>query len=106
MTSSQVTEAIEKEIAGDWTRSNAHGVDLRRCLVVPPLCKKVADSFHEGQLIDMWLVLEENPDTKLGYKIVFDDKRGQFGLAIDDVREGSLVFIGYSGTFLATLEGM
>ena len=35
MNSKQVKEKIEKEIAGDWSITNAHGVDLKKCLVEP-----------------------------------------------------------------------
>lgn len=33
MTSKEITELIETEIDGDWSRSNFHGVDLKKCLV-------------------------------------------------------------------------
>jgi len=106
MTAQQVTELIEKEIAGDWNRPNPHGVNLKRCLVVPPVRKSYDDACHDGQAVDLWLVLEEIPEKKSGYKIVFDDSTGQFGLATDDVRTSRAVFIGYYGTFLETLDGM
>lgn len=35
MNSRQIRGKIEKEIAGNWTISNAHGVDLKKCLVEP-----------------------------------------------------------------------
>ena len=106
MTPQQVAELIEGEIAGDWNRENPHGVELRRCLVVPPIRRTYDDSFKEGQVLELWLVLEEVPDTKSGYKIVFDENREEFGLAIGDSRTGRDTFIGYYGGFLETLDGM
>ena len=49
-------------------------------------------------------MLEEYPENKDGYKIVFDEDMKQFGLATP----GKCIdlFIGYYGSFLQTLEGM
>jgi hypothetical protein len=68
------------------------------------------DSFRKEQTLDLWLVLEEKPGTKSGYKIIFDDQKQMFGLAICG-RESEKevfhdIFIGYYGTFLETLDGM
>lgn len=104
METSEVSEIIEREIDGDWSLSNAHGVDLKRCLV-PPVKKTYDDSFKEGETIELWLVLEEVPEDKSGYKIVYDEKSGMFGLATNGAH-GQDVFIGFYGTFLDTLEGM
>ena len=106
MSAQQVTELIEKEIAGDWDRQNPHGVNLKKCLVVPPVRKTYDDACHGAQIVDLWLVLEENPEKKSGYKIVFDDSREQFGLAVDDARTCRAAFIGCYGTFLETLDAM
>src|SRR6266516_5723490 len=35
MSPSDVSKIITDEIAGDWSRSNLHGLDLRKCLVTP-----------------------------------------------------------------------
>ena len=101
MTSEEVLRLIENEIAGNWTRSNAHGVDLRRCLLRPPR-KQVFEDLG-GTKIELWRVLDENPGG--GYSIVFDEEEGSYGLATEDIRRG-WVFIGYYGTFLETLENM
>jgi hypothetical protein len=104
MTSEEITKLIETEIDGDWSRSNLHGVFLKKCLVYP--VKKVyEDSFKEGSTIDLWLVLEEVPEnTNLGYKIVFDEESKYFGLAVAGLHKD--IFIGFYGTFLDTLQGM
>jgi len=104
MEASEVSAIIEHEIAGKWSLSNAHGVDLRRCLV-PPTRQLYEDSFKEGGRIELWLVLEEIPEDKSGYKIVFDEGSRMFGLAIEGAHKHNL-FIGFYGTFLETLAGM
>jgi hypothetical protein len=35
MHASEIRQLVEAEIAGDWSRTNAHGVDLGKCLVEP-----------------------------------------------------------------------
>src|SRR4051812_10817472 len=104
MESSEVSEIIEREINNDWSLSNWHGVDLKRCLVLPT--KRIYEnSFKENETIELWAVLEEIPEDKSGYKIIFDEESREFGLAIAGQHEHD-VFIGFYGTFLETLEGM
>ena len=105
MNAAEVTRAIEAEIAGNWALSNDHNVDLRTCLVRPTLCK-LQDPWSDdaGGTVVLWLVLEEDPETKSGYMIVFDDREGDFGLATHGT-DGD-VFLGFYGSFLETLEGM
>lgn len=105
MKASEVSAIIEQEIDGNWSRSNAHGVDLKRCLIVPPVKRIYEDSFKEGETLALWLVLEEIPESSTGYKIVFDEASGMFGLAISGAHNND-VLIGFYGTFLETLEGM
>ena len=100
---SEVTEIIEREMAGNWSLSNAHGVDLKKCLV-PPAKRVYNDSFDEGKTLELWLVLEEDPVAGSGYKIVFDEETRKFGLAVSAVDRD--LFLGFYGSFLETLEGM
>jgi len=104
MSPAEVAELVAAEINGEWSRSNAHGVDLRKCLVAPAK-RLYEDSFAEGRTIELWLVLEERPADGSGYKIVFDETTRQFGLATSS-RGGRDVFIGFYGNFIATLEAM
>ena len=104
MKAEDVREVVLAEIGGQWSWSNLHGVDLRRCLVDPPQQRVYLDSFHEGATIELWLVLEEDPVGHNGYQIVYDGQR-RFGLAVADNIE-TPTFIGWYGTFLNTLEGM
>jgi len=100
MKQSEISKIIEQEINGNWSLSNLHGVDLRKCLV-EPVKQVFVDSFNEGKIIQLWLVLEEVPEDKSGYKIIFDEGTRMFGLATSNG-----VLIGFHGTFIKTLESM
>jgi hypothetical protein len=116
MTADEVRKKVEAEIAGNWDLSNHHGVDLRRCLVRPPVLADYQEQVPLAYKTDaqgrkvvslwgerprkLWLVLEEHPDTKNGYDIVYREKTDMFGLAL------SKGVVGYYGNFLQTLEAM
>lgn len=109
MTAEAVRELVEREIAGDWSRTNAHGCDLRRCLIPPELrehddCGGGRPLVEPYPVIRLWLVLEETPGDRDGYKIVFGEEAGMFGLAVSGSPRD--VFIGYYGSFLDTYRGM
>ena len=103
MNAKEVTALVEMEIGDRWEQSNAHGVDLRSCIVTPE--KKTYTQWPGGKTIDLWLVLEEDPKDRKGYKIVFDETKRQFGLAMTQ-RNGPELFLGFYGTFMDTLEAM
>lgn len=106
MTSTEVRAIVESEIGGDWSRSNSHAVDLRKCLVRPRKvpCRNTFPKLNGGKPLQLWVVLEETPGTREGYLIVFDEERGVFGLA--DWSGDTPMFLGFHGSFLNTLEGM
>jgi len=98
---------IEREIAGDWSRTNDHGCDLHHCLVQPRLleyfgCNKPSEP---DRILPLWLVLEEAPESKDGYQVVYSEEVGMFGLASADGVNGA-TFFGYYGTFLEAYQGM
>ena len=100
MSPSDISLLIACEIGSDWNRANPHGVELRTCLVAPAR-RRFIDASDKNQTLDLWLVLEEHPQTHDGYKIVFDESSRQYGLA-----SSGDVFIGYYGTFIETLDAM
>lgn len=106
MTSDEVRALIEAEIGGNWSQSNTHGVDLRACLVQPRRvsCRNTFPKLNGGKPLTLWIVLEETPGLQAGYLIVYDDRKGEFGLA--DWDGDTPVFWGYHGTFLSALQGM
>jgi hypothetical protein len=104
ITSEEVSKTIADEIGDDWKRTNLHACDLRTCLVTPER-RIYLDSFHDNKPLEMWLVLEEDPATHAGYRIVFDETTRQFGLAIEG-KDGRDVWLGHYGTFIQTFDGM
>jgi hypothetical protein len=106
MTSAEVRALVEAEIGGDWSRSNDHGLSLRRCLVPPRMitCRNTLPASNSSKPPELWIVLEESPSEKNGYLIVFDDQQRDFGLALWD--GDTPVLLGFYGNFLDTLEAM
>jgi hypothetical protein len=104
MTTEEVSARVKREIGENWQLSNAHGVDLRQCLVIPEK-RHYEDISPGGGTAELWLVLEEDPVLRDGYKIVYGESRDEFGLAMRDDK-GNDIFLGYYGDFLTTLEAM
>ena len=52
---------IEKEINGDWSNTNWHNCDLKRCLIRP---KRRKILFGVG-IKEVWVVLEECSEMKV-----------------------------------------
>ncbi|HVC97190.1 MAG TPA: hypothetical protein VND64_26155 [Pirellulales bacterium] len=109
MTPAAVRELIEREIAGNWSISNMHGCDLRRCLVEPELQEYEIRASgtpigDRSSVTRLWLVLEEFPDDRRGYKIVYGEDARMFGLAVTGTPRDA--FVGYYGTFLETFLAM
>ncbi len=103
MTPKEISQIIEKEINGDWSISNWHGCDLKKCLIRPT--KRVYyDGLDNSVKHEFWLVLEELPETLDGYKVVFDEEKQLFGLAASGVATD--YFLGFYGTFLDAYKAM
>ena len=115
MTADDVVQKVEAEIGENWHVSNGHGIDLRKCLVRPPVLLEFKNSWYQwagkvdptnrllsSATLNLWLVLLERPDTGKGYAIVYDEAADSFGLA----GAADRIFDGHYGTFLETLEAM
>ncbi len=100
MTPKEITQIIEKEIDGDWSITNSHNCDLKTCLIRP---KKRNLRFGD-QLKEVWIVLEENPQTLEESKIYFDDETQKFGLAM--YSEAFSYVCNSHDTFLAAFKSM
>jgi hypothetical protein len=111
MTALEVQSYVLAEISSEWGRSNTHGVDLRSCIVEPRRILVIWRTVRDGQIAqenrEVWLVLEERPTSKDGYKIVFDESRKTFGLASSGFPSDLYPCLcGYYGDFWTTFEGM
>lgn len=83
---SEVKALVEDQIGERWDEINPHNISLRQSLVSPQRMKFthwfVGDAGVTYATIDAWLVLEEYPKTLAGYKIIYDEQTGKFGLAL------------------------
>ena len=94
---------MEKEIGGQWERSNLHGVDLRKCLLEPELAECLDPA--AGKRIRLWLVLSERPGRDNCYGVAYDEQSREFGLVA--FNPGSPpTLVGMHGGFLNAMEAM
>ena len=64
-----------------------------------------AEHSFKNEIVEVWLVFEENPTERNGYKIIYSEDQG-FGLMIPGIDENVPIIIGFYGSFLETLFGM
>lgn len=110
MTSDEVASLVRQQIGNRWGQSNAHGVDLRKCVVQPTRAEMGASIPNQGgkaveTTVWVWVVLEEDPVKRSGYKIVMEEDTREFGLAILDTN-GQPYYLGRYGDFMTTLQAM
>ncbi len=106
MTPAEVRTLVETELANHLSPSSGSALDLRACLVQPRVVsfRNRSLGLESDQPIPLWIVLEETPGQRHGYRIVFDEQRHEFGLAVWD---GEVpVFLGYYGIFVDKLQAM
>ena len=111
MNAVDVARIIKDQVGTNESLPNSHGIDLRRCLTTPTLIKVIHRQVLRGKIKDstetVWLVLEERPAEKDGYKIIFNEQRGLFGLASPGFPKDPFpVLCGYYGDFPTTLASM
>ncbi|HRQ55710.1 MAG TPA: hypothetical protein PL018_15740 [Ignavibacteriaceae bacterium] len=83
----------------------AHGINkenLNEHLVFPS--KEKYTGTDANDIFYLWTVLEENPNEKDGYTIVFDEDCNDFGLGLH-TKDG-LMYLGNYGSFVETLNAM
>ena len=97
----EIVQMIEKEIGGDWSISNAHQCDLRKCFV---RSKRRDLTLFDGSARDGYIVLEECPETHEGYAVFFDEVSGRFGLA--QSTDSRNYVLGVHESFLAAFKAM
>lgn len=103
MMSDQVKKIVIEQIGDDWNHTNLHGINLRRCIVPPQ--RIVAVNAWDEQNAEVWLVLLENPESRLGYGVVYHETSEEFGLV--QFTEGhSPCLLGLYGSFFDALDGM
>lgn len=111
MNAVDVSRIIKDQVGANESLPNSHGIDFHRCLTTPTLIKVTHRRVISGKIQDstetVWLVLEERPVEKNGYKIIFNEDRQVFGLASTGLPDDSFpVLSGYYGDFPTTLASM
>lgn len=111
MNAKEVGYLVRSQIGDAWDATNAHGVELREALVSPAPITVIEQLVRNGQihdrLVDVRLVLVENPNSACGYRIVAKPDGSMFGLASEGFPSDShLVLCGWYGDFLTTFHGM
>ncbi len=98
---------LSKLIAEDLQKNAAslswYGRPIAECLCVPRKMEFV-DNFNKDELVQLWLVFEEDPNIREGYKVIFSEVDKEFGLAVAGKKEP--VLIGIYGGFVETLNSM
>jgi hypothetical protein len=106
MTPQEILAIIQHEVAEQWSRTNGYGCDQYRCLVAPVKGRfRNAVNQDAIEIVELWIVLEEDPITKAGYKIVFDEDTNEFGLATSGF-SGDDSYLGPYGDFWTTFDSM
>jgi hypothetical protein len=102
----KIKEIIESEIKNKKI-DNAHGIDLENIQhhLVEPTLEEYKDIGDNQINYMLWTVLEEMPKTKDGYKIVYDQEKNHFGLAMISDNDEKL-YLGPYGSFIESLNAM
>ncbi len=108
MNPNDVSALVRAEIEAYGAPDPSHELDLNSCLVTPRRAR-VRNTFPHPdspspKYLDLWIVLEENPDSTEGYLIVFDEENHRFGLA--SASGAQPIFLGWHGGFVDALQGM
>ena len=58
----EIKELIASEIKDNFSITNLHGVDLKKCLV-EPFRQTFEKSFKAGEFVELFVVLKEHPQV-------------------------------------------
>lgn len=105
-TKEYITDKIAKEIRGSQI-NNHHGITESNIghYLCPPILENYIDNSAEEKVCPVWTVLEEHPETKSGYTIVYDPEFDEFGLGMHGA-DDKLYYLGRYGSLIETLNSM
>ena len=103
MNKEDIKKIIREELKNEPDLSNAHGVDIKGCLIEPENDIYI-NSMNKNERLKLWTVLEETED-KNGYKIIYNPSDNLFGLGMK-TKENELIYLGSYGSFADTLNNM
>lgn len=103
MTSNELSTLIAGDLAANRSELIWHGRAIDQCLLEPAKVTCL-NSHADNQPEQYWLVFEEGPNAGAGYKVVYEEESGEFGLAVTGETEP--VVVGIYGGFVETLNSM
>ncbi len=106
LTAEQLSARIDLEIGNNWSQRNGHNCNLKQCLLAVPALQQFESSSDPTKTIDLWLILEEDPVNRDGYKVVYDESTNKFGLACKFISGRNGYLGAYGGTFLEAFDAM
>jgi hypothetical protein len=103
MTSEEIKSIIKTEVLSEADIENDFSSEFEKHLI-ESIKQQYKDSNDAKETYELWTVFEERED-KNGYKIFFDEKVKEFGLAIQSDTD-ALIKIGHYGSFIKALYSM
>jgi hypothetical protein len=97
---------IDSDLNGNYSYINAHNVDVRRCLVEPYPVVYHHELDSKDPLVDLYVVLKEDPVGDSGYQIVYNPAYESFGLAASGCGGAPGIYMGSYGDFFNALKCM
>jgi hypothetical protein len=109
--SDDVIGVIEAELQSATETARAAIEPRRRSFGPPRRISAIRRTVQDGEVHDalatVWLIFEEVPGAREGYRIVFDEEAGIFGLAtVGFPKDEHLVLLGWYGSFVAAFKSM
>lgn len=99
----EIDAFVRQQIGDRWGETNLHHVDLRRS-IVPARLQTCVAGWDPELRFDVWIVLEEHPGSRDGYKIAYDPEKQSFGLMTSN--GPTPCFLGYYGEFFDAFASM
>jgi hypothetical protein len=111
MDSGDVQLELERQLRAAPPLDNAHGITLenvRAHIIAPPVLVRFENAgIPSGPPeVEVWIVLDECPESEDGYLVVYHPDSRMYGLALKKGFQGRGVFLGCYGSLVETLNAM
>ncbi len=110
LTSEKVKLIFIDAIGGKWVQANWQGMGLKDLFIEPKKVKVQNRIMYRGKAeythFDAWLVMQEHPLNKNGYKIIYEPYTGEFGLVVTESLENEMYILLDSGDFWSVFKQM
>ena len=102
MTSNEVKAMVDKSLSKYMGYKNDYGCIVSKCLITP---EKLLFVDVDNSEVELWDILEEDPEKRDGYMVVYDEKEKLYGIAIHSVLK-ELIALEFYKSFLEAFESM